>query len=277
MGKKDVKLFIILIVFTVCVHLLIIPVLTFKQEKTFLRSAFFIVHNFLAFLVYLYIFLIKRKDGFVPYSNEMSELLRETPFRYCEICDNYKPERSHHCSKCKRCVKKMDHHCRWLLVCINYANLGHFIRLLFFGILDLILVGSFSCYSLYTLQYKEIDNIMKIRFIVFCMLCIILLSGFAAGLLGLFFKERFSFLLKNITFIEHSDLEDYRGNEGLKPEDSPYNLGWQKNLRIQMGPPYFLYLFGESCDGLNFEKRFECDYWPPVRRKPRRLRNFHNN
>ncbi len=32
---------------------------------------------------------------------------------YCLKCEAYKPERSHHCSICQKCVLKMDHHCPW--------------------------------------------------------------------------------------------------------------------------------------------------------------------
>jgi len=33
------------------------------------------------------------------------------PARFCEKCQCKKPERSHHCRVCQRCVLKMDHHC----------------------------------------------------------------------------------------------------------------------------------------------------------------------
>ena len=34
----------------------------------------------------------------------------EPEFRYCVHCEQFKPERSHHCRECKRCVLVMDHH-----------------------------------------------------------------------------------------------------------------------------------------------------------------------
>ena len=33
------------------------------------------------------------------------------PKRICRRCKAFKPDRSHHCSICKRCIMKMDHHC----------------------------------------------------------------------------------------------------------------------------------------------------------------------
>lgn len=33
--------------------------------------------------------------------------------RYCDKCEQDKPDRAHHCSRCGRCVLKMDHHCEF--------------------------------------------------------------------------------------------------------------------------------------------------------------------
>ena len=32
---------------------------------------------------------------------------------WCSTCENWKPDRSHHCREIERCVKKMDHFCPW--------------------------------------------------------------------------------------------------------------------------------------------------------------------
>jgi hypothetical protein len=32
--------------------------------------------------------------------------------KYCKICKNIKPPRTHHCHVCNKCVLRMDHHCR---------------------------------------------------------------------------------------------------------------------------------------------------------------------
>lgn len=34
--------------------------------------------------------------------------------RVCRKCRALKPDRTHHCSSCKRCVYKMDHHCVYI-------------------------------------------------------------------------------------------------------------------------------------------------------------------
>lgn len=33
--------------------------------------------------------------------------------RWCGICCNWKPDRSHHCTDVGRCVRKLDHFCPW--------------------------------------------------------------------------------------------------------------------------------------------------------------------
>jgi palmitoyltransferase len=32
---------------------------------------------------------------------------------WCSICQNWKPDRTHHCREVGRCVRKMDHFCPW--------------------------------------------------------------------------------------------------------------------------------------------------------------------
>ena len=56
------------------------------------------------------------------YPNNSSDL----PARLCRKCSGRKPERSHHCSVCKKCVLKMDHHCPWINNCVGHANHRYF-------------------------------------------------------------------------------------------------------------------------------------------------------
>jgi len=54
-----------------------------------------------------------------------------SPLKWCRACWGPKPERTHHCNSCGRCVLKMDHHCPWLAgKCVGhrtYPAFFHFI------------------------------------------------------------------------------------------------------------------------------------------------------
>lgn len=66
------------------------------------------------------------------FEEDMSQL-------YCKkhSCDNFRPPRTHHCSKCQRCVERMDHHCIWLNRCVGYGNHKPFVLfLIYFLTLD---------------------------------------------------------------------------------------------------------------------------------------------
>lgn len=53
------------------------------------------------------------------------------PGRWCRKCWAPKPERTHHCSMCGRCVLKMDHHCPWLgNSCIGHRTYPAFVHFL---------------------------------------------------------------------------------------------------------------------------------------------------
>ncbi|KAF8927947.1 DHHC palmitoyltransferase-domain-containing protein [Dissophora ornata] len=48
----------------------------------------------------------------------------------CKRCNLPKPERTHHCSVCKRCVLKYDHHCPWIHNCVGHFNHRFFLMFL---------------------------------------------------------------------------------------------------------------------------------------------------
>jgi len=54
-----------------------------------------------------------------------------SPNKWCRKCWAPKPDRTHHCSICERCVLKMDHHCPWIgAKCIGHRTYPAFVHFL---------------------------------------------------------------------------------------------------------------------------------------------------
>lgn len=72
-----------------------------------------------------------------------SKIRNYTPnkFTVCDKC-NYlvRPERSHHCRACKKCVLKMDHHCVWIGTCVGEKNLKFFFLFIFYSLLIILYI-----------------------------------------------------------------------------------------------------------------------------------------
>ena len=72
------------------------------------------------------------ETGDLTLTDEQVEYLQEKFMRFCLKCQCVKPPRSHHCSKCGRCVLRMDHHCRWVDNCVGQRNLRIFLIFIFY-------------------------------------------------------------------------------------------------------------------------------------------------
>eukprot|EP00755_Sulcionema_specki_P021524 Sspe_Gene.13464::Locus_4607_Transcript_1_1_Confidence_1.000_Length_1132::g.13464::m.13464/K20028/ZDHHC2_15_20; palmitoyltransferase ZDHHC2/15/20 len=46
---------------------------------------------------------------------------------FCVTCQHWKPDRTHHCSICRRCILRYDHHCPWIDNCVGYYNHKYFL------------------------------------------------------------------------------------------------------------------------------------------------------
>ena len=57
--------------------------------------------------------------------------------RWCDKCRCPKPDLTHHCSVCKRCVLRMDHHCPWIHNCVGHRNYRYFFNFLFLSLIHI--------------------------------------------------------------------------------------------------------------------------------------------
>ncbi|KAF5140483.1 dhhc zinc finger domain-containing protein [Vairimorpha ceranae] len=204
-------------------------------------NIFIYANYFFQFCSIFYLILCFLRKGYVDYK------LKDTfsrSSRYCKICEGFKPTRAHHCSKCKKCIKKMDHHCMWLGVCVNYDNHGDFMRFLFFTVISLFV----SLLGIINFIIKiRVNNMAKVL-----LAYLLLYSISLVALCSVMFKIQAQLISKNITFIEDQHYYIY-------DERSAYDKGFFGNWCEVMGNLYFLWLWRPNGTGLDYFRNDEID------------------
>ncbi|KAK6205597.1 DHHC palmitoyltransferase-domain-containing protein [Scheffersomyces amazonensis] len=193
------------------------------------------------------------------------------PYRYCNKCQVWKPDRTHHCSSSGKCILRMDHYCPWFATCIGFRNQKFFIQfLLYSGIYCgyLFLVSSSILYVFFANELYG-DGFLSINLVILCILSIsfsIALGGF--GLFSVYL------LLNNFTTIEFQEKRwSKQGNSSFIYEFDErgkkqnlghiYDIGYKKNWTSIMGNTWAQWLLPIGCtsnsiyekynNGVNFE------------------------
>lgn len=152
---------------------------------------------------------------------------------HCIFCLYIRPERSHHCKKCRKCILKMDHHCDILNNCIGYYNYNLYMTFLFYSnfLLLYIFIIWIDMLIHYYSNYGWIDTKCKIITISSILIVVAFIS--VADL----FIIHLTFLARGVTTIENS------GNiiENLCSEDNKKSC-WE-NIKDIMGEnPLFWFI-----------------------------------
>ena len=79
----------------------------------------------------------------------------------CKWCNNYRPLRTGHCSKCDECIVHMDHHCEFIQNCVGAYNHRFFLQFItyLFIILSLFLYYAHSVWSEVGDEHKNMIHV----------------------------------------------------------------------------------------------------------------------
>ena len=123
-------------------------------------------------------------------------------------CGVIKYPRTHHCSVCKKCVKRFDHHCVWIGNCIGLNNIRQFVQFLFY-----VAIGSFYQFFVYLYYYILQDKKLNLKIDnIFKGICACGLMLFVC--LGTFFLYHLGNVIDNVTNLE-DQIEKFRLNNNF--------------------------------------------------------------
>lgn len=181
---------------------------------SFLNTILFNVLAFLALSSHAAAMLTD--PGIVPLGNATPENI-EKATKYpgqiiyrCPRCLSIKPLRAHHCSVCKRCVKKMDHHCPWVNNCVGENNQKFFV--LFTLYIFLISLHAAIMIIVHMMRCVEADWLQCSSFSPASTLILVIMLGFESLLFGIFTIVMFCTQISAI-FTDETQIETLKGEE----------------------------------------------------------------
>ncbi|KAL4630239.1 hypothetical protein GN956_G16094 [Arapaima gigas] len=134
--------------------------------------------------------------GAVPKGNATKEHMESLQLKpgeviyKCPKCCSIKPERAHHCSICKRCIRKMDHHCPWVNNCVGEKNQRFFVLFTMYIAListHALALSGFQFFTCIKVQWNECSDFsppVAVMLVVFLCLEGLLFLTFTAVMFG---------------------------------------------------------------------------------------------
>ncbi|KIL64061.1 hypothetical protein M378DRAFT_78934 [Amanita muscaria Koide BX008] len=165
----------------------------------------------------------------------------------CAKCGSDKPERTHHCRICKRCILKYDHHCppSGINQCVGLYNERHFVLFMIYFVL------STACFSGFGYQHFFLAlGIYPYDWSYFLPPWVFVLVYLLSSILCLAVAIMLSFHLWGIalaeTSVESHDFPAYRAKAKSRGTTfvNCYDLGKRQNLQLffNVGPLGHSYL-----------------------------------
>lgn len=180
-----------------------------------------------------------------PPSVEFNVMAKENgSMRYCTKCQCFKPDRTHHCSSCRRCILRMDHHCPWFATCIGFRNQKFFLQ--FLGYVSLFCITCFvsSAYAVYHFLYMLDDNTRV--YLSLNWVALLVVSFVMGSAVTIFAAYSIYLATQNRTVLESLETTRYKtslASRQFRYREAPssaslgniFDLGWYINLQQVMG------------------------------------------
>jgi palmitoyltransferase len=224
---------------------------------------------------------------------------------FCTQCNNWKPDRTHHCSEVGRCVRRMDHFCPWVGGIVSETTMKPFLQFTFHASLFCSFVFAFMIWAIVDRKRRWSDYDGNWIAIVA-----------AAGLFGFMalgmFLTTMETQLHNLTTIERLGSHYYMavhlpaGSERpvdpngttrcgfvtypflgsakspsrsfaiieVNPGDNPWDIGRLANLKSVLGEKYWEWLLPFRYPPCCFHDRLDSDF--PLGKDFERLRRNHS-
>ncbi|XP_066207241.1 palmitoyltransferase ZDHHC3 isoform X2 [Saccopteryx leptura] len=198
-----------------------------------------VIFNLLAFLALAsHCRAMLTDPGAVPKGNATKEFIESLQLKpgqvvyKCPKCCSIKPDRAHHCSVCKRCIRKMDHHCPWVNNCVGENNQKYFV--LFTMYIALISLHALVMVGFHFLHCFEEDWTKCSYFSPPTTVILLILLCFEGLLFLIFTSVMFGTQV-------HSICTDETGIEQLKKEERRWakKTKWM-NMKAVFGHPFSL-------------------------------------
>ncbi|KAI9021418.1 DHHC palmitoyltransferase-domain-containing protein [Phycomyces nitens] len=129
--------------------------------------------------------------------------------KWCEICQVWKPDRTHHCRVCDRCVLKMDHHCPWVNGCVGLENYRYFIQFICYtsGMAAWTFITTLAAFIMFN-SMSTFDGVA---------LAILIISGIVMFFIGIFTCSHLWLVMINRTTLENIQYREW--TEAQKKSD----------------------------------------------------------